>query len=323
MDAPYQGPAVTLVETVTHDEFRRLGGFKPRDRPLLVTGAVTDWPAWQRWSFERLADSAGMDASGVAATFQNGLIEQGSTRQPLRLPVGHYVRGLADIARQLHRSVRGRLCPDHVLAGLDPASTFRLDWGHLRSIIPNQVYLAQWDFLADRPELARDLRLESLWRWRSNWASAWIGPADTVTGLHTDYPNNWFCQFRGEKEFVLFPPENDHLMSPSSKYDSGSVLSRIDITRLHEQTEEASLLARASGIYARVHPGDALFVPRNTWHCVVALEPSISLSVFGLTVAERLTGGVKDTTLGFLHHLGWYRRGNCTCHEAEVRGGGG
>ena len=69
------------------------------------------------------------------------------------------------------------------------------------------------------------------------------------------------------------------------------------------------------GLYARVEAGDALFVPSKTWHCVVALEPSISLAVFGLTVPEILLGGGAAELRNLLHKLHLYRWGNCTCHK--------
>src|SRR5262249_7781528 len=161
-----------------------------------------------------------------------------------------------------------------------------------------------WDIMRQFPELRRDLHMERMWRHRRNYPFIWVGPANTITGLHTDYPDNWFCQFCGEKEFVLFAPEDDAFLMPSPKYDFGGVLSRIDVMRLYEGGPEAARFTNAHGIYARVQPGDALFVPRNTWHFVVSLEPAISLSVFGLTLADMVLQGPWRIGLGLLHNLG-------------------
>ena len=67
-------------------------------------------------------------------------------------------------------------------------------------------------------------------------------------------------------------------------------------------------------MYARVEAGDALFIPKRTWHAVVALEPSVSLAVFGLTPSEIVIGGGRAELRGLLHRLGLYRWGNCACH---------
>jgi hypothetical protein len=46
----------------------------------------------------------------------------------------------------------------------------------------------------------------------------------------------------------------------------------------------------------------------------VALEPSISLGVFGLTLLEILTAGAWAEFKNILHLLRLYRSGNCICH---------
>jgi len=74
-------------------------------------------------------------------------------------------------------------------------------------------------------------------------------------------------------------------MCISEKYDWGATLSDINISRLPEQPQQLAAFEKTRGLYARVETGDALFIPKRTWHAVVALEPSISLGVFGLTGA--------------------------------------
>jgi lysine-specific demethylase 8 len=254
--------------------------------------------------------------------FQNGLVEQGVTRPPLDLPVAPYIRDLARAAE------RARAAPDDD-AGLLPrrrwerlaaGETFHLDWAYLKRFRPNRVYLAQWNILDEFPALRGDFAIRRLWPgWRYTWEFVFIGPADTVTGLHHDFPNNWFCQVRGTKEVVLFPPDQARHMCRARKYDWGATLSDIDITRLDEQPTERAAFARARGLYARVEAGDALFIPRRTWHTVVALEPSVSLAVFGLTPWEVVTGGGPSEVRHLLHKLRLYRWGNCTCHKMPAR----
>jgi hypothetical protein len=312
--AAYRGPPFRLVDTVTSAELERQGGFRPRRRPLLVKGALTTWPAWEKWSFGKLAELRRADGSELVTSFQNGLTEQGLTREPLALPLGPYLREL-DAAAARPRDPRRGLVPDDRLAGLQPGEDFHLDWGHL-DFPPDRTYLAVWYLFDDFPRLRADLAIRSLWPGlRSTWAYAFIGPSDTVTGLHNDYPDNWFCMVRGVKEFVLFPPEYTACISPSRKFDSGGDLSDTDVTRLGEQPERAAKLAQAQGLYARVEAGDALFIPRKTWHAVVALAPSISVGVFGLSPLDMLTGGVKSLARDWLHALGLYRKGHCTCHR--------
>ena len=309
------GPTFEFVDEIAWEDLVRSGGFGARRTPLLVKGAVKAWPAWERWSFERLAELRRPDGSEVIFRFQNGLVEQGVTRQPLDLPISPYIRELAEIAgkplsddigllsnRRRRRIARGEL--------------FRLDWSYMKSFEATKVYLAQWNVLDEFPALRKDFAIRKLWPgWRWTWEFVFIGPAHTVTGVHYDFPNNWFCQVRGTKEVILFPPSQKKYMCKARKYDWGATLSDIDISRLDELPYERSQFEKAHGWYARVEAGDALFIPRQNWHAVVALEPSISMGIFGLTPLEIILRGGFSETKQLLHRLHLYRWGNCTCHR--------
>lgn len=316
----YRGPEFQLVDTISWEELRARGGFAPRTQPLLVKGAVRQWPAWERWSFEYLAQLKRRDGGPVVTSFQNGLVEQGATRRPLTLPTAPYLLDLAARAEACRREGIDDigLLTARRLRTIAPGERFRLNWSHMQSFVHDRAYLAQWYILNEFPHLRRDFAIRSLWpglRW--TWEYVFIGPANTVTGMHYDFPNNWFCQTRGTKEFLLFPPENEPHMSRSLKYDWGATLSDINISELPGQPEIAARFAQAKGLYARVEAGDALFVPKRTWHAVVALEPSISLAVFGLRIPEILFEGGASETRSLLHRLHLYRWGNCTCHRMD------
>lgn len=314
----YRGPQFQQVETVDWHDLEASGGFKPRSRPLLVKGAVKHWPASQNWTFEKLAGLRRTDGSEVVTSFQNGLVEQGVTREPVIQAVAPYLRKLADAAAAISGSNIDDigLLPNHRRKALAANEQFQLDWSYLKTFHADKVYLAQWYILNEFPELRSDFAISQLWPGlRRTWEYTFIGPANTVTGLHYDFPNNWFCQVSGVKEFLFFPPDQNEFLCKSKKYDWGATLSDIDISRLDEQPVESAQFAKAQGLYARVETGDALFVPSKTWHAVVSLMPSISLAVFGLTPWEIVAGGVPSETRSLLHKLHLYRWGNCTCHR--------
>ena len=314
----YKGPEFRFVEEVSADALAARGGFHARDRPLLVKGAVRMWPASERWTFENLAELRRPDGSEVVTSFQNGLVEQGITREPVIQPVAPYLRELAESAKKVRAAGIDDigLLPNHRRKALTADARFHLDWNYLKSFAADRVYLAQWYILNEFPHLRNDFAIRQLWPGlRKTWEYTFIGPANTVTGVHYDFPNNWFCQVSGVKEFLLFPPEQTPHMALSKKYDWGATLSDIDISRLDEQPVESASFAKAQGLYARVETGDALFVPSKTWHAVVSLEASISLAVFGLTPWEIVAGGVPSQTRAMLHWLHLYRWGNCTCHR--------
>lgn len=317
----YRGPEFQQVETVEWQELEASGGFKPRSRPLLVKGAVKHWPASQNWTFEKLAALRRADGAEVVTSFQNGLVEQGVTREPVIQAVAPYLQKLAAAATAIRASSIDDigLLPNRRRKLLAANETFHLDWAHLKSFTADEVYLAQWYILKEFPHLRNDFAINQLWPGlRRTWEYTFIGPANTVTGLHYDFPNNWFCQVSGVKEFLFFPPDQNAFLCKSKKYDWGATLSDIDISRLDEQPVERATFAQAKGLYARVETGDALFVPSKTWHAVVSLMPSISLSVFGLTPREIAVGAVTIEAVGLLHKLHLYRWGNCTCHRMQA-----
>jgi Cupin-like domain len=315
--AAVAGPDFQFVDEITWEELVARGKFAPPTRPVLIKGAVKAWPAWKRWTFEKLARLKRKDGGVVTASFQNGLVEQGVTKKPVIQPVGPY---LQDLARQGEAPIPEDmgLLSSRRRKDLKKSDKFKLDWSYMKSFKADKVYLAQWNILEEFPEMKKDFAITSVWpglRW--TWEFVFMGPAHTVTGIHYDFPNNWFCQVAGTKEFLLFPPDQAEHMCESAKYDWGATLSDIDISRLDEQPLELASFEKAKGIYARVEAGDALFVPSKTWHCVVALEPSISLAVFGLTPPEIIIGGGASTLRNILHTLHLYRWGNCTCHKMD------
>lgn len=325
--APQQvpiGPSFSRVEETTWDALKAAGRRWPFERPLLVKGGVADWAAARDWSFESLAQVCEQADAQVPAKFTDGLVEQGRTAGRPMLPVAPYLRELGQLALSPADPGAGLLplAQLHALRHSPQDTRFYLQWAHMQSFNPTTLYLAQWDMLQQFPALRRDLRIKTLWpdvsrlRPRLTWEYIFMGPANTVTGLHNDFPHNWFCQFQGVKEFMLFPSDQSEHLCPARKYDWGATLSDVNVSKLHQQPLQAARFEKALGIHARVEAGDALFIPKRTWHSVVSLTPSISLGVFGLSPWEVATGGARATVIDWAHQLHLYRWGNCTCHPA-------
>ena len=349
--ASAEGPFFRGVDTVTAAELRASGeDVTHRCAPVLVKGAVAEWPAAARWTFSHLADVCGCAAllgaadrrggarAGVrrararshvlprpvawghacrvaeSTFYDGGPAEQGVTLAPVLLPVAPSLRRQAAAAGSSSAPVPWQSV---VLPATlpDGAPGFALNWTFAPQ--PREPYLAQWSILNAFPVLRRDLRPRALWRsrWRLVREHVFIGPAGTVSGLHADWNPNVFVGLRGVKDWILFPPGQDDALQPSDKFDWGATCSAVDVSRLRRMAPaaRAAFAAARGGTYARVEPGDALYVPPGTWHAVVARTPCISLSVFGLTLFQVLTSGVLMTLLKALHALGLYRRGNCTC----------
>src|SRR5436190_15903865 len=165
-DASYKGPRFTRVEEISWEELSRQGGFGPRMLPFLVKGAVHQWPARERWTFQCLAELRRADGSEVTFRFQNGLVEQGVTRPPLDLPISPYIRQLAESASQRASGEAG-LLPEAEWKQIAFAEHFHLHWSHMDSFKADRVYLAQWNILEEFPAMRNDFAIRSLWPgWR-------------------------------------------------------------------------------------------------------------------------------------------------------------
>jgi lysine-specific demethylase 8 len=317
---PFRGPAFTLADEIRFEDFEFGAGVAARSTPLLVKGAVRHWPAWDNWAFDTLAarcdEAQSKESAGIVSRFQTGLTEQGSTRPARHLAVAPYLRELGVAAQTPPPPDKGLFTPAR-RAALAKDETFYLDWSRM-DFTPDRLYLQQWDMLGALPDLRGDFPMRRLWPGlRKTWEYAFIGPADTLSGLHCDFPNNWFCQVRGVKEFILFTREQTPNLSVARKYDWGATLSEVDIARLDQQPDVRDRFANARGLYARVEAGDALYIPKRTWHAVVSLAPSISIGIFGLTPFEIATGGLASEVRNWLHLAHLYRWRNCTCHPAR------
>jgi hypothetical protein len=96
----------------------------------------------------------------------------------------------------------------------------------------------------------------------------WIG-GRTVTPLHHDFHNVLLCQVMGRKLVRMVRPiQVDRVGSRNGVW-----------SELGWVTDE---IAAARGLAMRdviLTPGQALFIPVGWWHCVRALEPSVSISL--------------------------------------------
>ncbi len=90
---------------------------------------------------------------------------------------------------------------------------------------------------------------------------------------------------------MLFPAIRN--VPLSGKFDIGARLCKLDITSLHKTSADdlAAFAATEGAKYARLGPGDVLFLPKGWFHAVIALTPSVSVTTFGYSPLDLLTVG--------------------------------
>lgn len=302
---------VERQDNVTMEDFQahleRTGADGPM--PLLISHSIGHWPAienrtWQRPAYflsrtfggrrmipietgrSYVDEDWGQQILSFREFIENYIVERSR-----EYDAPHHVGYLAqhDLFTQFH-SLRADICiPDFVYTDPPPPQPGRPLHGKYRD---NEI-----------PKLSEPQM------------NAWIGPAGTITPLHTDPYHNILCQVVGRKYVRLYGPTQtpelyprgiDELgidMSNTSKADVGLELLREEPTahdgdddgrRFHARAEPARrwdddgrrelqeelfpLLQDARYVETILEEGDCLYVPVEWWHYVESLSTSMSVS---------------------------------------------
>ena len=241
------------------------------NRPVVISGAMEEWPALNRWSWDYLAEVAG-DCSGEVIVSRNGLYPDYIT-QP---------SPMAKVEMRFAEFLRRAIPP----AG-DPPLEPILEPGET-------YYLYGKSYLLDAvPALRADLRTPAcLGSVAEPFRRLWISTPGCVTPLHYDLSNGFLCQVRGTKKVWLFGPDQfDRLYPRGPQFpglDNFERQTQVDIH--HPDYDAFPEFRKASALECHLRQGDTLFIPSNWWHEVETLEPSISvqLAFAGGTVTSEL-----------------------------------
>jgi oxalate decarboxylase/phosphoglucose isomerase-like protein (cupin superfamily) len=102
----------------------------------------------------------------------------------------------------------------------------------------------------------------------------WVGNAAKVA-THNDPVDNIAVVAAGRRRFTLFPPdaEDDLYLGPAHPTPAGTPVSMVHVTA--PDVERYPRFARALDVAreAELSPGDAIFIPRDWFHHVEAIEP--------------------------------------------------
>lgn len=179
------------------------------------------------------------------------------------------------------------------------------------------LYLKEFDLFAEFPVLLADVDLQRLEQPGADaYRRAWISQTGARTGFHYDLFDNTLTQIHGRKTVTLVPPSRSRDMYPSPKFDAYARLSQVDGFAPDPERFPRYARALADAQEFELHPGDSLYIPRNWWHKALSLTPSISMAGFMVTRAQMWLVAKPEQLRLYLHQLGLYKRGRCTCHTA-------
>ena len=101
----------------------------------------------------------------------------------------------------------------------------------------------------------------------------WIGNEAKVA-THNDAVDNVAVVAAGRRRFTLFPPsaEADLYMGPNDPTPAGTRISMVHVTAPDLDRYPRFAMALESALEAELSPGDAIFIPRDWYHHVEALD---------------------------------------------------
>lgn len=107
----------------------------------------------------------------------------------------------------------------------------------------------------------------------------------------------------GTKVMTIAPPSQSHRLYPSERFDSGALLSSVNLW--DPDLEQYPEYSKLKSIEITVHAGDVLLVPMSWWHAVKSHDSTVSVSVRHLTWFENILNSA-DRSKERLHNVGLY-----------------
>ena len=230
---------VPRVPRLSRQQF--LDEYYALSRPVLMTGALDDWPALTRWTLPELKRRFGERMVSVQANREaDPQYEQNSDRLRRDMAFGEFVDRVQEA---------GETNDLYITANNSGTNREALEelW---EDIVPLSEYLR------DDPE---------------NRGFFWFGPKGTVTPLHHDLTNNFMAQVRGRKRVRLVAPYELARVHNDRHCYSRVDVEKPDFARFPEFRDVAVT-------EVEIGPGDLLFLPVGWWHHVRGLEVSITMT---------------------------------------------
>ncbi len=215
-------------------------------RPVIIEGALDDWPALGRWTADHIRARCGARTARFYRMHQGAIVRHPTNGLQMEdAAVGDFIDGLAGDT---------------------------LDGRRLREDL-------------DRlPELRGDVRTPAYCRGSLALEThLWITPAGARTLLHWDTPHNLYAHVAGEKTFVLFPPEQTRFLYRYPLWSATPQCSPVDPTA--PDLARYPELARARPVGCTLRPGDLLFLPSGWWHYAESTTLTIAVNFWWLAPA--------------------------------------
>lgn len=225
------------------DEF--LDRYYAANRPVILTGEMSDWPALVKWTpayLKHVVGSRPVEFQGNRNSSGEYEIHKDAHRR--EVPFDQFI----DLVSQPDAGNDAYLTAHNSARNIEAMSVLHPDMG-----FPEK-------FLTRDAEQANGMM--------------WIGPAGTLTSLHHDLTNNLIAQVVGRKRLLVLPAAE-----VGKLYNHLHVFSEIaDIEDPALQLSRFPLLAEANFTEVTLMPGEMIFMPVAWWHQVRSIDFSVTVT---------------------------------------------
>ncbi|GAM84314.1 hypothetical protein ANO11243_023080 [Dothideomycetidae sp. 11243] len=248
--------------------------------PIIIDNQVTHWPAYILWSNPRYLHRQTLHGNRlVPVELGRSYTDDGWSQQIM--PFGAYLQ--SHLLNPSANNKTGYLAQHDLLEQIPALSN--------DTITPDLCY-------ADPPE--QDPSQPSQPKLDHPLRNAWLGPAGTISPLHTDPYHNILCQVVGRKYVRLYAPSQTEKLYPRGVDEAGVNMentSRVDVhlaRRLFENhdangangedSERIEFEAQfprfkdAAYVECMLEAGQCLYIPIGWWHYIESLEVSFNVS---------------------------------------------
>jgi len=228
---------------LSSDEF--LDRYYAANRPVILTGEMSSWPALAKWTPDYLKQAVGSKTVEFQGDrTKSGQFEIYKDAHRREMPFDRFVDLLLrpgagnDAYLTAYNSARNR----EALSALHP------DMGFPDKFLTREV---------DDPN-----------------GMMWIGPAGTLTSLHHDLTNNLIAQLVGRKRLLVLPAAE-----VGKLYNHLHVFSEIaDLEDPAVALSQFPRLADARFSVVTLMPGEMIFMPLAWWHQVRSIDFSVTVT---------------------------------------------
>lgn len=228
---------IDVRENITKEEFKK-EYLKPQ-KPVVIKGYVKDWPAYEKWDLDYMAEIAG-DKEVPLYDDRPVDYKDGFNEPHAKMKMSEYV----DLLKRE----------------------------------PTRYRIFLWNILKEVPELQKDFEYPDVGiKLMKGLPMLFFGGEDSYTFMHydIDLANIFHFHFHGKKQVILFDQkQNDYLYKIPH-----SLITREDINFADPDYEKWPALKKANGFIANLEHGDMLYMPEGYWHYMRYITPGFSMSL--------------------------------------------